>query len=298
MRLLITLLTLIGLPFYGQAQTTIDQEIIHCITDSYKKEKVDIKATLDSFESFLVENKYMRDKSGQSYISVYKKIAADNDVTISLDNFNDNGLLQISPVTFIDCYRTRISEILNSESPLKKLYKYFQDNPIEPTTPGEVSEHLLKVFKPTDFKYDVIRYYSLYTLLRTSYPDVSVQSTTTDKQLSFTKNYEKKVTVRLDKESRLFLNDNPTSFDDLTVYLDRVLTPSVDTLKSVNLESSRDTKYKDFTKTLEIIQNRFQIARDKISQSEYNQNFDSLTDEQKERVRGLLPIKINVADPK
>jgi biopolymer transport protein ExbD len=297
MRLLI-ILTLIGLPFYGQTQTTIDHEIIACITDSFKQEKVDIKATLDSFESFLVDNKYMSDKSGQSYISLYKKIAAENDVNITLDNFNDNGLLQISPNVFVDCYRTGISGILNSDSPLKKLYKHFQDNPIEPTSPGEVSEHLLKVFKPTDFKHDVIRFYSLYTFLRTSYSGFSVQSTLTDEQFNLTKKYEKKVTVRLDKESKLFLHDNPTSFEDLTLYLDKVLTPSVDTLKSVNLESSRETRYKDFTTTLQIIQNRFQIARDKISQSEYNQNFDSLTDDKKEIVRRLLPIKINVADPK
>lgn len=283
---------------YGHAQTTIDQEIIDCITDSFKQEKVDIKATLDSFESFLVKNKHLKDKSGRSYISIYEKIAADNDVTITLDNFNDNGLLQISPATFFDCYRTRVLEILDSESPLKKLYKHFQANPIEPTAPGEVSKHLLQVFKPTDFRHDVIRYYCLYTFLLTSYPDFMVQSTLTDKELSFTKKHEKKVVVRLDKESRLFLNDNPTNFDDLAAYLDKILTPSVDTLKSVNLESSRETRYKDFTKTLEMIQNQFQIARDKISQNEYNQNFESLTDDKKEIVRGLLPIKINVADPK
>jgi biopolymer transport protein ExbD len=291
-------LTLIGLPFYGQSQTSIDNEIIDCIADSYSQENVDIKETLDCFEMFLVKNKYMKDKSGQSYLSVYKQIANDNDVNITLDNFNDNGLLQKSPKAFFDCYRTRLPEIMNSESPLKKLYKQFQDNPIEPTTPGEVSKHLLKVFKSGDFKHDVIRYYSLYTFLLTSYPDFSIRSTMTDKELSFTKKYEKKIVVRLDKESKLFINDNPTDFDILTRTLDNFLTPSADTLKSVTLESSRETLYKDFSKTLEIIQTQFQLARDKISQTQYNQAFDSLTDDKKEIIRALLPIKINMTDPK
>jgi len=297
MRLLITL-TLIGLPFYGQCQTIIDKEIIDCIADSYNKENIDIKKTLDSFEVFLVENEFMKDKSGQSYISVYKQIAADNDINFTLDNFNDNRLLQKSPVAFFDCYRTRLPEIMNSESPLKKLYKQFQDSPIEPTTPGEVSKNLLKVFRPNDFNYDVIRYYSLYTFLITSRPRFSVQSTTTDKELSFTKKYEKKLVVRLDNKSKLFINDKPADFDILTKTLDNFLTPSVDTLKSVTLESSRETLHKDFTKTLEIIQNQFQLTRDKISQTQYNQIFNSLTDDKKEIIRTLLPIKINVTDPK
>jgi len=119
-----------------------------------------------------------------------------------------------------------------------------------------------------------------------------------DKEMSFAKKYEKKIVVRLDKASKLFINDNQTDFDILTKTLGNFLTPSVDTLKSVTLESSRETPYKDFSKTLEIIQGQFQMARDKISQAQYNEKFDSLTDDQKEVIRTLLPIKINVTDPK
>jgi hypothetical protein len=295
---LLTILTLVGLSFYGQGQTTIDSDIIDCIVDSYNQENFDIRKTLDNFEAFLVKNKYMIDKSGQSYLSVYKQIADDNDVNITLDNFNDNGLLQKPPISFFDCYRTRLPEIIKSESPLKKLFKQFQDNPIDPASPGEASKYLLKVLKPDDFKHDVIRYYSLYTLLFTSLPDFSNQLTTTDKELSISKEYEKKIVVRLDKESKLFINGKPTNLDTLKKTLSNFLTPSMDTLKIVTLESSRATLYKDFSKTLEIIQAQFQLARERTSDNQYHQEFDSLTDDKKEIIRRLLPIRINVTDPK
>jgi hypothetical protein len=291
-------LSLTMLSLCGLAQTAIEKEIFNCVVESYEKQKIDVKATLDSFECYLVKNKYLKDKSGQSYISLYEKIAIDGDVLITLGDFNDNGLLQKSPITFFDCYRTRIAEVANSESPLKKLFKELQNNPIDPLSPGEAAKYLLIVIKPSDFKYDVVRYNSLFSFLFTSLPDFPVRWFEKEDELIAAKKFETKLVVSFDVGSNLYINNNLGDLDFLAKMLDNFLIPSADTLKSITLETSRETLHKDFTNTLKTIKDRFQQAREKISIIKYHQKFDSLTSEKKEEVRALLPIKINVTDMK
>ncbi len=110
------LLTLTSFSINVLSQPKIDRDIIGCVTETYDTGKLNIKKTLYDFEDFLVSNKYLSDKSGESYMAVYEKISNEGDVNIELGDFNDRGHLKKSPAAFFDYYRTRIPKIPNFDS--------------------------------------------------------------------------------------------------------------------------------------------------------------------------------------
>jgi hypothetical protein len=125
---IIILLTLTSFSINLFSQAKVDKDIIDCVTKTYDSGEFNFKKTLFDFEGFLIMNKYLKDKSGESYIAVYEKITVEGDVNIELGDFNDKGLLKQSPTAFYDCYRTRIPEVLRSNSQLRKIYEYFQNS--------------------------------------------------------------------------------------------------------------------------------------------------------------------------
>ncbi len=284
-------------PIYAFAQTTIDNDIMNCIIEVYKNEGVNITQTLDNFEKFLIEEKLLKDNSGESYLSIYKKISIENKVNISADDFDDEGLLEKSPGDFLNCYQTRIPEILKSESPLKKLYTYFQNNSIE-MSPGNVSKKILELLQPADFKNDVVRYYSLFTFLKTSIiPSITVAASVDDKKYSLKKNFEKKLLIQLSKKSKLSVGSNSIDFSSLPKRIESFLIPSADTLKTIVFQSAKETPYSDFVKTLDLIQTHFNKSRDNISKIHFGKNFKELSGDQKREVIKLLPQRIKVEEP-
>jgi biopolymer transport protein ExbD len=267
------------------------------VTKTYDSGEFNFKKTLFDFEGFLIMNKYLKDKSGESYIAVYEKITVEGDVNIELGDFNDKGLLKQSPTAFYDCYRTRIPEVLRSNSQLRKIYEYFQNSSIESTTPGEASQHLLKVLKPDDFNHEVVKINSLYTFLLTA-NSTSDQSTTDDTEIARKKMFKREMTILLDNESNLYVNGNLIDSTGFSNLLKEFITPSRDTLKSVILQTSKKTWYKDFSKTLELIKKQFQMSRDKLSMELYQQLFGELAEDKKKKIRNQIPIDIQVDDSK
>lgn len=279
------------------SQAKVDKDIIDCVTKTYDSGEFNFKKTLFDFEGFLIMNKYLKDKSGESYIAVYEKITVEGDVNIELGDFNDKGLLKQSPTAFYDCYRTRIPEVLRSNSQLRKIYEYFQNSSIESTTPGEASQHLLKVLKPDDFNHEVVKINSLYTFLLTA-NSTSDQSTTDDTEIARKKMFKREMTILLDNESNLYVNGNLIDSTGFSNLLKEFITPSRDTLKSVILQTSKKTWYKDFSKTLELIKKQFQMSRDKLSMELYQQLFGELAEDKKKKIRNQIPIDIQVDDSK
>lgn len=296
MRLLIFLMfTSYSIKLFPQSK--VDMDILDCVTKSYDSGEFNFKKTLYDFEEYLVKNKYLKDRTGESYISVYEKITVEGDVNIELGDFDDKGLLKKSPTAFYNCYRTRKSEILSSDSQLKRMYEYFQNNSIEPTTPGEVSRHLLNILKLDDFDHEVVKISSLYTFILTA-NSASDLSTTDDTEIARKKMFKRELTVRLDEKSKIYVDGKLMDYDKLSDSIEKFITPSNDTLKSVILESTKHTLYREFLKALELIQKQFQISRDNLSMKLYQKLFAELTDEKKETIRNQIPIDIKVEDSK
>ncbi len=105
------------------------------------------------------------------------------------------------------------------------MYEYFQNKPIETTTSGEVSKHLLQILNPDDFSHEVIKLNSLYTFLLTANPAGSVLATTDDEKIAKKKRFKKRLTIMLGKESMLYVEGKSVEHDKLVNSLAKFITP-------------------------------------------------------------------------
>jgi biopolymer transport protein ExbD len=151
--------------------------------------------------------------------------------------------------------------------------------------------------KPDDFNHEVVKINSLYTFLLTA-NSTSDQSTTDDTEIARKKMFKREMTILLDNESNLYVNGNLIDSTGFSNLLKEFITPSRDTLKSVILQTSKKTWYKDFSKTLELIKKQFQMSRDKLSMELYQQLFGELAEDKKKKIRNQIPIDIQVDDSK
>ncbi|MBQ4821508.1 hypothetical protein [Aquimarina sp. MMG016] len=74
MRIAIIVLCLSFNNFFAQDDELIEKLSLECLYNSFSESGLDIKQELERYEDFLIENEFLEDKSGDSYIKFYKKV--------------------------------------------------------------------------------------------------------------------------------------------------------------------------------------------------------------------------------
>ena len=157
-------------------QDDFETEICQCVYSKYDSIGIDLKDELLKYEQHLIDNKFLTDKTGQSYIKIFKTIANQNDNPITTDYSIDN----LTPQTFIlfsKCFYSKKDDpkLSTSNSKIKKLYIVYDSiATLGNINPSIVATALLTVLDANDFEKEFYRIYALHTFYFTSKPTIDL----------------------------------------------------------------------------------------------------------------------------
>jgi hypothetical protein len=147
----------------------VENKIWSCVKNNYENYSIDIEQELIDYQQFLVNQSYLKDTTGASFILIYQNIVKENDNLILLNSYDQFRTIGINQENFSGCYIDNKERIMQSNHPFKKYYELLNSKLNGKSQQlGEVSKLLLEKMAESDFDSKVFRYYSLYTLLMTS----------------------------------------------------------------------------------------------------------------------------------
>ena len=148
-------------------QDKFESEVCDCITLGYDSVGFEFETELLKFEKHIIDEGYLKDASGESYVRIIGEIAQLNDNPITTD-YEIKGLDYTNFSIFKNCFYLKTSDslFLNSYSKLKDVYNVLNNN----QTPemGPIATDLLKVLDANDFEKKIYKMYALNTLYFTS----------------------------------------------------------------------------------------------------------------------------------
>ena len=309
----------------------IENQLVDCLNSSAKRFGIDLKKEFNVFENHLIENKVLKNKSGDSYYQIYKRIEKEGDINFSFNyslldtirlHSDSIGLQEIQE----NCSNS-FEKILNSKDYKKsKLYRLnLAMDSIKKTGKiniSEIAETVTKVLNPKDFEQDYYKMTVMLTLITTQNVYSGIE-----KLPPVHENEEKPTTVKernivhihltIDSDS-VFFNRKRISIADLPALTkEYILSDKSDTLKPelrlvniknigdcyqskliISLSNDKQTKYNTYVKVQNQLLKAYELARNDTSKKYLNKQFNELTDSEKEAIKELVPLRISDAEPK
>lgn len=153
---------------YSQEQDKIDKSVLGCLQKKYEAFNVDIDAEITNYQLYLVKKGHLKDTAGLSFISVFRKIAIENDNHILLESYSQFNIIGVPKENFGNCYLDHKNQIIISNHNLKKYFEHLEGKLNNFLEPSQVANLLLDIMDEDDFNCKSLRYYFLFGLLMTS----------------------------------------------------------------------------------------------------------------------------------
>lgn len=140
----------------------IENKIMDCIYNSFDDKGVAFKKVMIDYESYLIENNFLKDRTGKSYKDAFKKIALDNDFKsfpqTNLNNyFNETSNYNIEKI--LPCETIiKDSTKYNTSTFLKMEIMYLNLSKQRDLNPTFIANSILGALNENDFE---LEYYKL-----------------------------------------------------------------------------------------------------------------------------------------
>lgn len=107
LKLILPVITLIwSTATVGQIKNNeIETILLNFLTESYENQQVKISEELERLEKYLIESKYLKSSSGQSYYDFLNEVAEKHDKMVLLDDTKFKNICKLKPNEFYgkDC---------------------------------------------------------------------------------------------------------------------------------------------------------------------------------------------------
>lgn len=160
---------------FSQSQETykFESEVLNCIYQKYDSIGLDLKSELMRFENYLIETKQLNNKSGESYIEIFKKIVKLNNIPVLLDleKFRIKNNTPENYPLFAKCFHSKKNDkdLKNSESKLKEIYNIIENQSKNTENIlSEFAKQILNVLDSKDFENEFYRIWALNTFYFTA----------------------------------------------------------------------------------------------------------------------------------
>lgn len=139
----------------NKPQKSIEHELMECVGESYRRENVDIKVKMKQLESYLIEQKVLKDSSGQSYYNFFKNLADTNDISVlDILPFKESAVFNSKILADSTCIEDKLS-LLDlprlSDSKAFKLQQKLKDASLDKAKSTNLITLILSVMQPKDF---------------------------------------------------------------------------------------------------------------------------------------------------
>lgn len=202
---LLLLLVLTSCNLSTTKQDHFETSLCKCIYEEYRFRGVDLKNEFQRYETYLVDNQALEDRTGKSYIQLFKDISQGNKIEL-LKGYLIENLNPRHYTLYDNCISTVSNEELySSNSKIKELHHLldsaeslaYYELPI-------IARRIQSVTDASDFKKELYQLYALYTFYTIAYRKYEMESV------------PPVIKINVMRDGRVKINDVFTPVEDIT----------------------------------------------------------------------------------
>jgi len=270
-----------------------------CTYQAYFDNGIELKKLISDYQEKLIEEKVLLDGTAKSYLNLFQEIASKEIKHLPIQPFFEKfqNIDYQNQVLIKDC-RTKLlkdsTKYANTKlQMLDHEISLIRSGSFEPSL---IAQKFLSVLNLEDLELDYyqLRAMMLFEVLNTNLgikynlrtPTGQVINNTPEKALKISIKYKGQFYVNNQKVRREILKDK------VKKYVDENKGKSV-----IIIDASRETMYRTYRDVQSVITSAIKRLRENFAINEYKAELELLTDEQRERIRMIYPIKIIETKP-
>lgn len=271
----------------------IADRIEFCESNFDRSLKARISEEFDKLEDHLISAGLLKDNSGESYYSVYKTIARENDLSFSSD------------------YSSPLLDSMDSDVLSKCFYLLLTDTELQELTPrhyeasqkiygpmsgdismGSISQRIIDNLNEGDFDLKFYKLSSLLVFYRVASPKgIQILPDLNEDNVE----YEEQISISIDDNDVIYIDSEEIDITKLRLEIIEFLGERT-IGKGVQLIASRGTSYEAYIKLLDAVNEPFNHIRDLESKKEFGLNYDDLNKAQRDVIKERVPRNIIVKE--
>ena len=281
--------------FGQQNESTIENILLNCLTESYRVKAIDIEKELTKLEKYLVENGSLQSTSGQAIYDFYKQVISTNDITTILNYKRFDAIYKLNPNEYYsnDCLQ-KLTQLDSSEIANSKYYQLsFKMHEVaqeRKVTPSKISEIITSVLSPSDFQKP---YYRIIGLLAIAYTGNSDFGQGDKNEQRKTINYSgfSNITIKASARNEIIVNgrtvDKNIFMTELAAFISKYQSKHL-----IELLSDNETSYGFYLKIQHSILEIYSSLRNKKAIEIFNKSYSDLTIDEQKQINEIYPISI------
>lgn len=249
---------------------------------------------LDELENYFVQNGLLENNSANSYYSVYKKIARDDNFNFTLDLsfplLDSIGFNILSKCFFKLLSNDELDKItIRHFEASKKIYAPFNGS----VSPGKIAQRIVDNLTEDDFELQYYKLSSLITFHKMSNPPGNNLFATTP---TYSDNIEEWLSIELNEQNQLKVSGVTKSIEDIVNLVSEFLQGDL-TKKAIKITSLNGAKYNAFIELIDVVKSHYNKIRDNEAKREFGKIFSELSEMEAQKIKKLVPLNIIVIEP-
>lgn len=273
--------------------------VMNCFYNNLPDQGKEFKSALQKAEQKLIDKNYLKDTTGESYVTLYK----------NLENLVDNELGQLGMIhQFMSIQRnmnleenTKCMEriLSSSEFETSKLNQFLQ---YSETLVGAnvdylaVANKIFTILDAKDFEHDYYRMTTLIMIETMNMVDTHHLELPSHEEETYTKEeLDSAIKIEINEKGQLFVYGKKIPLTELRKkvinYLKEYKSKNV-----ILLGYSLKTNYKDFISVQNEVIAGYNAVRNELAQEKYNRSFDELKEDERKKIKDIYPLRIKESE--
>ncbi len=314
------LCVLLCISCFSSKKYELEDQQYHCMKEDYQsKENLNLDELILAFENKLIEQGFLEDHSSASLLKCLQSMAKEDGKPISISPALSKSMLVSQGYAQI-CIMDIQDSSLIANSRIAEVQKGIQNVFAEIETTGDINpqyigEGLVKVFKQEDFDHPLYRLTAFLVVgFLAEFENQNRASLGRTNQMTPASISEEwQMRVLINKQNKIFVNDEEISFDDFTVKVDQLFARSRTESKQskrikdkgdyalgrafISLANEKDTDYDFYLKAYKQLQSSYAKILNMVALEVFNQPFDQLNKDQQKSIKGLQPWMVSESEP-
>ena len=273
-----------------------ETDFMYCFYQSLPDKGNEFINILKKAEQKLIDLNYLKDKSGESYIALYK----------NLDNMFDEKLQDLGVAKYMtevadkivaleaeDCMEKVFSSVNFQNSKLSRMLQLINSLNQGDPDPSAFIEQFIGILDPEDFTHDYFRMTTFTMIESMNYVDFpSLELPKVENENSLTREEQRRALfIKIDAEQQLYIQDQKENVENLQkkviAYLKKHKSNSVFVVRT-----SRMTHYGTFIKIQSEIEKGVETVRNQLAKETYKRFYGELSTTEQEKIKEIYPLNI------
>ena len=282
-------------------QQTIEDKLMDCIEESFRREGIDIRAKLDSLESFLIQQKILNDASGQSYFDFFSEVESigfypDRVMEGEISEYYDRAELN---VLGRDLYNSTCINLLKQTDQTNEVKsKFFQLQQAkqerikrnEGYGVGRQATEIKSFIKPSDFNHPFYKAFALQMIAKVVVPAQGIPITLPSDQPHQSYSAFKVLEITINDKSEVFWEQEKVSLLQLEEHMKAFIARKLNS-HYISLRTSKSTNVAIYQRVVRKIYEAYDGKRDEEAKRIFGQGFFHLSKANQAKIIKRYPLR-------